>query len=86
VNGVLVCADETTAPSKLNSTNEVPAIAEIVRMPAVMAESVASDVHCTDVDEDHAAVAHAAAASSAVAVMSVVPKLRPVTVTEDPPD
>jgi hypothetical protein len=44
-----------------------------------------ADVHSTDVAEDHEAVVHAAAERMLLTVKSLLPKLRPLTVTDDLP-
>ena len=44
-----------------------------------------AEVHCTDELDVHDAVAQAAAERTVLVVKSLLPKLSPLTVTEDPP-
>lgn len=51
----------------------------------VVTDATAGDMHCTDVADDHADVAHTAKEICAVDEKSYCAKLNPVTVTELPP-
>lgn len=64
----------------------VPATAPIVRMPSESDMELEPTKHATDVDELHDAVLHATPKTTTLDVNSYEPKLKPVTVTDAPPD
>lgn len=73
---------ETTGASKVYNPMLVPTDASIVIIRVSSFCDIGCHLHCTEVDDVHAEVAHAARDIVDVDVKSYCPKLKPVTVTE----
>jgi hypothetical protein len=77
---------ETVGASKVRMALSVPATAATVTTLLAIVEVEALDMQATEVLLDQDAVEHRASASCTVAVVATLPKLKPITVTEAPPD
>lgn len=85
VDGALPNPFDTTGPSKVKRSNDVPAAALSVSDDKATVPVLPDMKHLADVAELHCEVPQAAAVNEAVPVKSWLPKLKPVTVTASKP-
>jgi hypothetical protein len=85
LNGAFSSIPDATATSNVNEACLVPGVAPTVIVTSVTSKLFDGDRHATDVPELQDDVKHISADSFTDAVSSPLPKFRPVTVTDAPP-